>query len=416
MTYKDTPLGKMPDTWGIAKIKDIAKVVTDYVANGSFASLAENVTYRSEEDIAVLIRLVDYNNDFKGDFVFIDEHAYEFLSKSKLFGGEIIISNVGANVGTVFRCPVLKYKMSLAPNAIMVQFNGNDSFYYHWFKGHYGQKMLKSIVTGSAQPKFNKTNFKDMLVPVPPIEVQNKIASLLDAIELKIAQNTAINENLEQQSQALFKAWFVDFEPFGGIMPDDWSECILDSMCSLIIKGITPKYIEHSAQFVINQKCVRNHQIDLSLARCHEPKKVNEKWLQYGDIVVNSTGTGTLGRAAQVLFTPNNMTVDSHVTIIRASKQEYIYYLGLWATSHEHDFEMLQTGSTGQTDLPRERLKQMPVILPSDDILCKFSEIIKPIADIRIKNQQENQSLAALRDTLLPKLMNGEIDVSAVKI
>ena len=199
-------------------------------------------------------------------------------------------------------------------------------------------------------------------------------------------------------------------------MPDDWSECILDSLCSLIIKGITPKYIEQSDQLVINQKCVRNHQIDLSLARCHEPKKVSEKWLQYGDIVVNSTGTGTLGRAAQVLFTPNNMTVDSHVTIIRASKQEYIYYLGLWATSHEHDFEMLQTGSTGQTDLPRERLKQMPIVLPSDDILCKFSEVIKPIADIRIKNQQENQRLAALRDTLLPKLMNGEIDVSAVKI
>ena len=225
-----------------------------------------------------------------------------------------------------------------------------------------------------------------------------------------------INENLEQQAQALFKAWFVDFEPFGGVMPDDWSECILDSMCSLIIKGITPKYNEHSAQLVINQKCVRNHQIDLSLARCHEPKKVNEKWLQYGDIVVNSTGTGTLGRAAQVLFTPNNMTVDSHVTIIRASKQEYIYYLGLWATSHEHDFEMLQTGSTGQTDLPRERLKQMQIVLPSDSILSSFSKVIKPIADIRIQKQQENQRLSALRDTLLPKLMNGEIDVSAVQI
>jgi type I restriction enzyme S subunit len=199
-------------------------------------------------------------------------------------------------------------------------------------------------------------------------------------------------------------------------MPDDWKESSLDSICDLIIKGITPKYTDDSDQLVINQKCVRNHQVDLSLARPHIPKKINEKWLKYGDILVNSTGTGTLGRAAQVLFTPNNLTVDSHVTIIRASKAEYVYFLGLWATSHEHDFEMLQTGSTGQTDLPRERLKQMPVILPSDDILCKFSEIIKPIADIRIKNQQENQSLAALRDTLLPKLMNGEIDVSEVEI
>ena len=200
MTFKETPLGKMPDTWGIAKISEVTSVVTDYVANGSFASLAQNVTYKDEEDVAVLIRLVDYNNNFRGDFVFIDEHAYEFLSKSKLYGGEIIISNVGANVGTVFRCPRLKYKMSLAPNAIMVQFNGNDSFYYHWLKGHYGQKMLKSIVTGSAQPKFNKTNFRDMLVPVPPIETQDRIAAVLDLIEHKIEQNNAINENLRLQA------------------------------------------------------------------------------------------------------------------------------------------------------------------------------------------------------------------------
>ena len=278
------------------------------------------------------------------------------------------------------------------------------------------QHKLLSSANGATVSHLNMSSIRSLEVQVPEIEVQKRIGAILARIDDKIELNSTINENLEQQAQALFKAWFVDFEPFGGVMPDDWSECILDSMCSLIIKGITPKYNEHSAQLVINQKCVRNHQIDLSLARCHEPKKVNEKWLQYGDIVVNSTGTGTLGRAAQVLFTPNNMTVDSHVTIIRASKQEYIYYLGLWATSHEHDFEMLQTGSTGQTDLPRERLKQMQIILPSDSILSSFSKVIKPIADIRIQKQQENQRLSALRDTLLPKLMNGEIDVSTAQI
>lgn len=275
---------------------------------------------------------------------------------------------------------------------------------------------IKSMVGSSGRKRVQTDVLQNLEINLPDLETQRIIGSVLRSIDDRISLNTAINENLEQQAQALYKAWFVDFEPFGGVMPDDWSECILDSMCSLIIKGITPKYNEHSAQLVINQKCVRNHQIDLSLARCHEPKKVNEKWLRYGDIVVNSTGTGTLGRAAQVLFTPNNMTVDSHVTIIRASKQEYIYYLGLWATSHEHDFEMLQTGSTGQTDLPRERLKQMQIVLPSDSILSSFSKVIKPIADIRIQKQQENQRLSALRDTLLPKLMNGEIDVSAVKI
>ena len=162
---KETPWGIVPQTWKISTVKDETLLMTDYVANGSFASLAANVEYKSEEDYAVLVRLVDYNNSFQGPFVFIDENAYDFLTKSKLYGDEIIISNVGANVGTVFKCPRLKWKMSLAPNAIMVKFKGDNDFYYYWLKSKYGQHMLNSIVTGSAQPKFNKTNFMQKFFP-----------------------------------------------------------------------------------------------------------------------------------------------------------------------------------------------------------------------------------------------------------
>lgn len=196
MKYKDVPFGKIPINWGVARISEVTELVTDYVANGSFSSLAKNVKYKDEEDVGVLIRLVDYNNDFKGNFVFIDEHAYQFLGKTKLHGGEIIISNVGANVGTVFRCPYLPYKMSLAPNSIMVRFKENDDFYYFWLKSRVGQHMLHSIVTGSAQPKFNKTNFRKMLVPVPPKDQQNKIVSILQPLEKKIEENKKINKNL----------------------------------------------------------------------------------------------------------------------------------------------------------------------------------------------------------------------------
>ena len=237
MKFKETKIGTIPNSWEVKPIKEITEIVTDYVANGNFASLAENVTYKDEEDVAVLIRLVDYNNDFQGKFVFIDEHAYEFLGKSKLYGDEIIISNVGANVGTVFRCPKLKYKMSLAPNSIMVKFKGNDDFYFHWLRGYNGQQMLKSIVTGSAQPKFNKTNFKEMLVPVPPIKEQNKIAAILNTIDEKISINKKINNNLEQQAQAIFKAWFVDFEPFGGELPNDWKHTKLGTSCNCVLGG-----------------------------------------------------------------------------------------------------------------------------------------------------------------------------------
>lgn len=188
--------GSLPGDWTVKKIGEYASIITDYVANGSFASLAQNVKYKSTPDYAVLIRLTDNNNGFNGNFVYIDKHAYEFLAKSKLFGGEIIISNVGANVGTVFRCPFLDTNMSLAPNAIMLKTQGNDNFYYYWFLSRNGQHSLKSIVTGSAQPKFNKTNFRDLLVPVPPRAVQNKIADYLSNIDKKIELNKQINENL----------------------------------------------------------------------------------------------------------------------------------------------------------------------------------------------------------------------------
>lgn len=118
------------------------------------------------------------------------------MAKSKLFGGEIIISNVGANVGTVFRCPFLNKKMTLGPNSIVVKFKGSDDFYYYWLKSPAGQHMLHSIVTGSAQPKFNKTNFRDMLVPVPPQKEQEKIASVLSSLDAKIEENKKINKNL----------------------------------------------------------------------------------------------------------------------------------------------------------------------------------------------------------------------------
>ena len=347
----------------------------------------------------------------------VSDYDKERLNKYVLCEGDIVFSRVGS----VDRCSYVDSNHSgwmFSGRCLRVR--PSDKLYplylYYYFCMESTKRFVRNIAVGATMPSINTKLMGEVEVSVPSIDTQKRIVTILSSIDDKIELNDVINENLEQQAQAIFKSWFVDFKPFGGVMPEDWNVCTLDSICNLIIKGITPKYTEDSEQLVINQKCVRNHQIDLSLARPHIPKKTNEKWLKYGDILVNSTGTGTLGRAAQVLFVPNNLTVDSHVTIIRASKAEYIHFLGLWATSHEHDFVMLQTGSTGQTDLPRERLKKMQILLPSIDILKKFSSIIKPISDTQINNHQENQRLSALRDTLLPKLMNGEIDVSQVRI
>ena len=259
-------------------------------------------------------------------------------------------------------------------------------------------------------------NFRKIRIQLPSYTEQRRIASVIEAINDKIECNQKVNDNLQQQAAAIFRSWFVDCAPFGGKAPDEWKNVTLEDITALISRGITPKYADDTDQIVINQKCIRNHTIDLSLARTHTPKVINEKWLRFGDLLINSTGDGTLGRAAQVWFQPKNLTVDSHVTIARPAKENLIFYIGLWGILHEKEIESLHTGSTGQTELPRDRVKAMELRLPDNDTLDRFNALITPMAAAIVANQEENNRLAALRDAILPKLMSGEIDVSAVQL
>lgn len=416
MKFKDTKIGIVPSHWEVQPIKKITEIVTDYVANGSFASLAENVTYKDEEDVAVLIRLVDYNNGFQGKFVFIDEHAYQFLGKSKLFGGEIIISNVGANVGTVFRCPQLAYKMSLAPNSVMVKFKGNDDFYFHWLRGFNGQQMLKSIVTGSAQPKFNKTNFKEMLAPVPPIGEQNKIASILNTIDEKIEINKKINNNLEQQTQAIFKSWFVDFELNYGIMPSDWKVSQLGSIAKISTEVFSPAKnpnveVEHYSIPAYDEKRYPVFETSNGI-------KSNKYRLSSNSVMISKLNPDTKRIWRPYCISDNPICSTEFIVYepINPLNRDFIYSIidsiGFSAFLCSHT-----TGSTNsrQRATPSITLTY-DIIVPDEKTIQAFCSIVSPMYDTIENNIKENQKLAETRDKLLPKLMSGELDVSNIEL
>jgi len=187
-SFEDSPLGKIPKGWKIKAIQDIAQV-TDYVANGSFASLKSNVTLYDEPEYALYIRTTDFKKGFSSTLKYTNQISYNYLKKTKLFGKEVIISNVG-DTGTVFRPPVwLDMPMTLGSNAIAILENEFSNLLFYYFSSPTGQADIASIVSGSAQPKFNKTDFRSLKVLIPPKQILHKFNTLISSMEEKQIQS-----------------------------------------------------------------------------------------------------------------------------------------------------------------------------------------------------------------------------------
>jgi type I restriction enzyme S subunit len=194
--FQESELGLIPKGWEVNKVGETVQSF-DFVANGSFASLKKNVTTYDQPEFALYIRTTDFNSDFGGNLKYVDESSFDYLSKSYLKGDETIISNVG-DVGTVFRPPVwLDMPMTLGSNAVGIRYK-NPSYIQWYFKSNFGQHQIRSITTGSAQLKFNKTNLRnlDLLLPTETIldkfdefeESLNNYSNLLKKESLRLSE------------------------------------------------------------------------------------------------------------------------------------------------------------------------------------------------------------------------------------
>lgn len=354
-------------------------------------------------------------------FRFVTKEKADSLNKANAHRGDIVITHRGTLGQIAFIPQDSRYdRYVISQSQFRVRCNDKvlPEYLVYYFHTPIGQHKLLSNASQVGVPALARpsSTFQQIEVVLPELSIQKRVVEIISTIQKKIANNQELNDNLMQQAVAIFKSWFVEYSPFDGIEPKEWETVNLEKITSLISRGIAPKYSDNSDQIVINQKCIRNHMIDLSQARTHTPKVINEKWLRFGDLLINSTGDGTLGRAAQVWFQPQNITVDSHVTVVRPAKENLIFYIGLWGVLHEREIESLHTGSTGQTELPKERVKALELHLPDNGTLDRFNTLIAPMAAAIVSKQNENNKLATLRDALLPKLMSGEIDVSAVQL
>lgn len=189
-------------------LENCCSLISDFVASGSFASLRDNVKYYDKENYAVLVRTIDFANNFSKDLVYTDKHGYDFLSKTNLYGGEILLSNIGASIGKVFRVPYLNKPMTLAPNSIVIKPNDNytNEFLEYFFSIGRGQDELHVMTTATATPKFNKTQLRQVPVPKVSKEIQNDFSCFVKQLD----KSKFILQKMIEKLELLKKSRFIE--------------------------------------------------------------------------------------------------------------------------------------------------------------------------------------------------------------
>lgn len=297
----------------------------------------------------------------------------------------------------------------------------NEFVYYLSHTPQFVNTAIKSMVGSSGRQRAQVPVLENLIMPVPVnLSDQRKIAGILSALDAKIENNNKINANLEAQAQALFKSWFVDFTPFKdqpfvdselGPIPQGWKVGKLGDLGD-IVGGSTPSkskpeyYTTHGIAWLTPK--------DLSTSKA---KFTSRGEIDITDEGYNSTSTKLMPRGS-VLF--SSRAPIGYLTIAKneictnqgfkslvpnGAGTGFIYY------SLRHLTPQIENRATGSTfkEASATLMRSVETIVPPTSILNKFEELLRPILQFQEKKEEENQRLAALRDTLLPKLMSGEI-------
>lgn len=249
---------------------------------------------------------------------------------------------------------------------------------------------FKYISQGTSTKFLTASILRNIPISLPPLETQKRIADILSAIDDKIELNRRINANLEQQAQALYKSWFVDFEPFGGKMPEDWREGTLGEIMT-ITSGKHPK----------NRVSIKTKDVNIPIVGAADIiGYTNEMLYSTPILIIGRVGTHGIVQRFSTKCWPSDNTL-----VIQTKYYEMCYQL-----LKQIDYKKLNRGST-QPLITQTDIKEVEVLIPPIEILEKYENRISIFFDKIKNNHIENNNLSRLRDTLLPKLMSGEIKV-----
>ena len=290
--------------------------------------------------------------------------------------------------------------------------NIHPLFLYYLLKNN--KDRIENMGSGTTFKEVSAAVMNSISIRIPEkIQIQQKITKLLGSLDDKIELNRQINANLEQQAQAIFKSWFIDFEPFGGTMPDDWQKaCLLDIADytnGLAMQKYRPTSHEQGI-FVMKIKELRQGFCDSSSELCSNT--VNPFYLIHnGDVIFSWSGSLLVD-----FWCGGLCGLNQHLFKVTSNKYaKWFYYC--WTKFHLHHFiTEAADKATTMGHIKRENLAKAEVVIPTKQVYLTVGDLLGQIYNLMIANRIEINTLSALRDTLLPKLMSGEIDVSKIEL
>jgi type I restriction enzyme, S subunit len=448
------------EEWLQVTVDEIKAPIPNALATGPFGSSIGSRFFQNEGtpvirgsnlSESIIDRLIE------NDFVFLSPEKAKEFERSSVILGDLVFTCWGTigQVGLIdSKSKYKKYiisnkQMKLTPNPKIA----DSLFLYYVFLSPTTSSKIKNQAIGSSVPGFNLGQLKSIVLDLPPLKVQKSIASILGALDNKIELNRRMNTTLEATARAIFKSWFVDFDPvkanvegrqleglsaemqalfpssFDGDVPSGWETATLDSLEPYVLGGDWGKDLPDDT-FSESVLCIRGADIaELQYGalgkmptRFLKPASLEKRKLKEGDIVIEISGgspTQSTGRA--VYISPEFLSRVSQpvaysnfsrlIRLPEIGHSIYFYHF----LRHLYDENSLMSYETGTTGIKNfaftDFSNRHPLIIPIKPILDEFANITQKFMAIMQHNGKTSDSLASTRDTLLPKLLSGELQV-----
>lgn len=407
-------------SWVACTLDDICDKVDGHIQTGPFGSQLHQSDYSKVGTPVVMPKdIVNGTISEEGIARVSEEHVLR-LSRHKVRTGDILFSRRG-DVG---RCAYISPKEQgwlCGTGCLRVTVDAkvaDSKFIFYYLQQASAIDWIEKHAIGATMLNLNTGILATVPIMLPSLPTQRRIASILSAYDDLIENNRRQIKLLEEAAQRLYREWFVElrFPGHEGVkvvdgVPEGWTVTTASEVTNVLRRGISPNYDETARLSVISQKCIRQYMVDMNQVRRQSKSFDSSMGLLDSDTVICSTGTGTLGRVGKVFGNHPNCTFDSHVTLVRTNGTVGKHYLNLRMYELREYFDSCKTGSTNQTELSRSIVQNVKVYIADSHTQKIFEKIEEAYHQKMMICQHQIQLLTETRDRLLPKLMNGEMEV-----